>query len=146
MKCSPSLTFYLFSPTSLINSKKHEHSCKILCFLTLCLLSNFACFIVIWFFSKSFFSPKHSFRTSIGCQTAWIQIRPNVLSGLISVQRVKYSFVQILIWSAEGEMGWGGGYFSWFFVCCRFFFKFNFKPYRQGFKRFGFRSGLTFWH
>ena len=30
MKCLASLTFYLFSPTCLINSIKHEHSCKIL--------------------------------------------------------------------------------------------------------------------
>ena len=30
MKCSASLAFYLFSPTRLINSIKHEHSCKIL--------------------------------------------------------------------------------------------------------------------
>ena len=30
IKCSASLTFYLFSPTCLINSIKHEHSCKIL--------------------------------------------------------------------------------------------------------------------
>ena len=27
------LPFYLFSPTRLINSMKHEHSCKILCLL-----------------------------------------------------------------------------------------------------------------
>ena len=30
IKCSASLAFYLFSPTRLINSIKHEHSCKIL--------------------------------------------------------------------------------------------------------------------
>ena len=30
MKCSASLAFHLFSPTRLINSIKHEHSCKIL--------------------------------------------------------------------------------------------------------------------
>ena len=30
MKCSASLAFYLFSPTRLINSIKHEHSCKVL--------------------------------------------------------------------------------------------------------------------
>ena len=30
MKCSASLAFDLFSPTRLINSIKHEHSCKIL--------------------------------------------------------------------------------------------------------------------
>ena len=31
IKCSASLTFYLFSPTCLINSIIYEHSCKILC-------------------------------------------------------------------------------------------------------------------
>ena len=30
IKCSVSLTFYLFSQTRLISSIKHEHSCKIL--------------------------------------------------------------------------------------------------------------------
>ena len=30
IKCSASLTFYRFSPTRLINSIKHKHSCKIL--------------------------------------------------------------------------------------------------------------------
>ena len=30
IKCSASLAFYLFSPSCLINSIKHEHSCKIL--------------------------------------------------------------------------------------------------------------------
>ena len=30
IKCSASLAFYLFSPTHLVNSIKHEHSCKIL--------------------------------------------------------------------------------------------------------------------
>ena len=30
IKCSASLAFYLFSPTRLINSVKHEHSCKVL--------------------------------------------------------------------------------------------------------------------
>ena len=34
IKCSASLTFYLFSPTRLINSIKHEHSCKILYLLS----------------------------------------------------------------------------------------------------------------
>ena len=30
IKCSANLAFYLFSPTSLINTIKHEHPCKIL--------------------------------------------------------------------------------------------------------------------
>ena len=32
IKCSASLAFYPFSPTRLINSIKHEHSCKIFYF------------------------------------------------------------------------------------------------------------------
>ena len=31
IKCSASLAFYLFSPTRLINSINHEHSCTTLC-------------------------------------------------------------------------------------------------------------------
>ena len=39
--CSASLAFYLFSPTRLINSIKHEHSCKILyLFGHMCLQSS----------------------------------------------------------------------------------------------------------
>ena len=40
-------------------------------------------FVVCWFFSKSTFS-KILWGISSECQTVWIQIRPDVLSGLIS--------------------------------------------------------------
>ena len=36
IKCSASLAFYLFSPPPLINSMKHEHSCKIFYFICMC--------------------------------------------------------------------------------------------------------------
>ena len=38
------LAFYLFSPTVLINSVKHEHSCKILC-----LLGQMGCLVALLF-------------------------------------------------------------------------------------------------
>ena len=57
--------------------------------LTLCPLGNFSCFIVVClFFSKSTFS-KNSFKNIPSeCRTEWIQIRPDILSGLIWVQYV----------------------------------------------------------
>ena len=50
IKCSTSLTFYLFSPTRLINSIKHEHSCKIFYFFNV-LIESISDFIL---FSKEF--------------------------------------------------------------------------------------------
>ena len=55
-------------------------------YLTPCLLSNFRLLIV-------FFFQNHLFRKNLSgipseCQTVWIQIRPDILSGLIRVQSV----------------------------------------------------------
>ena len=50
IKCSTSLVFYLFSPTRLINSIKHERSCKILYFFNV-LIESISDFIL---FSKEF--------------------------------------------------------------------------------------------
>ena len=65
--------------------------------LTLCMLGNFACFFVI---CKSFFFFKLTFsKKSLGipseCQTVWIQIRPNILLGLIWVQTVCKGYQQM---------------------------------------------------
>ena len=40
IKCSTGLAFYHFSPSRLINSIKHEHSCKILYFIYLLQLAR----------------------------------------------------------------------------------------------------------
>ena len=56
--------------------------------LTLCPLRNFSCFLSFAnFFSTSTFS-KNSIRNMVSseCQTDWIQIRPDILSGLIWIQ------------------------------------------------------------
>ena len=55
--------------------------------LNLCLLGNFACFFVVCrsFFIINFLEEK-IFQKYHQCQTVWIQIRPDVLSGLIWVQ------------------------------------------------------------
>ena len=55
---------------------------------TLCPLGNFSCFFVVcWLFSKSTF-PKILSGIPSECQTAWIQIRADILSGRIWVQSV----------------------------------------------------------
>ena len=63
-KCSTSLAFYLFSPTCLIKSIKHEHSCKILYFL--CISSNCGsnCIVIV---SRILFQV---------CTETWIYISP----------------------------------------------------------------------
>ena len=55
--------------------------------LTHCLLNNFACFSVISFFRKKF-------RKSFTVTTVWIQIRPDILPGLIWVQTVCKGYQQ----------------------------------------------------
>ena len=57
--------------------------------LNLCMLANFACF----YLSADFFLQNMHFQKIISgipseCQTVWIQIRPDILSGLIWVQTV----------------------------------------------------------
>ena len=63
---------------------------KRITFKTLCLLGNFPCFfcrLLIFFFKINAFE-KHLSDISSECQTVWIQIRPDVMSGLIWVQPV----------------------------------------------------------
>ena len=57
--------------------------------LTLCLLGNFSCFFLSSAnsFQNELFRKIHSGIPS-ECQTVWIQIRPDVLSGLIWFQTV----------------------------------------------------------
>ena len=68
---------------------------RIKCFeLTLCLLGTFSEFFVLCcFFSKSTFSSM--------CQTVWIQIRPDILSGLIWVQTVCKGYQQTTLVGKE---------------------------------------------
>ena len=55
--------------------------------LTLCILGNFACFFChLWIFLKNELIQKNLFGIPSECQIVWIQIRPDVLSGLIWVQ------------------------------------------------------------
>ena len=69
--------------------------------LTLCPLGNFFClFVVCWFFSRSTFM-KNSFKNHSECQTVWIQIRPDVASGLIWVQTVCKSYQQTTLGGEE---------------------------------------------
>ena len=56
--------------------------------LSLCLLGNFACFFVVCSFFQSQLFGKILSGIPLECQTVWIQIRPDILSGLIWVQTV----------------------------------------------------------
>ena len=84
---------------------------------TLCPQGNFSCFFVVcWFFQNQFFRKILSGIPS-ECQTDWIQIRPNILSGLIWVQSVCKSYQQttigykelnlkVLIWMEYIQYAW----------------------------------------
>ena len=49
IKCLASLTFYLFTSTSLINSIIHEYTCKILYFLTNQVFLPISCYMyMVW--------------------------------------------------------------------------------------------------
>ena len=63
--------------------------------LTLYLLRNFACFFVasLLFFKINFFEKNISGIPSV-CQTFWIQIRPDILSGVIWMQTVCKGYPQ----------------------------------------------------
>ena len=50
------------------------------CFL-LNSLFDLSCFFVTWFFQNQFFWKKLGIHVPSECQTVWIQIRPNILSG-----------------------------------------------------------------
>ena len=62
--------------------------------LALCLLSNFACFFVVcWFFQNQLFQKILSGIPS-ECQTVLMQIRPDILSGLIWIQTICKGYQQ----------------------------------------------------
>ena len=70
-------------------------------FLTLCLLGNFACFFVVCQYFQN-----HIFRKILSgipseCQTGWIQIRPDIMSGLIWVQTVYKGYPQTALVDIE---------------------------------------------
>ena len=116
---SACLTFDQFPLTHLINSIIHETSCKILYIMLAILhqdinpfyigsytgiLSNdinllppgtFCMFFLSSadFFFKSTFL-RNTFRNKSECQTVWIQIRPDIKSGLIWVQTVWKGYQQ----------------------------------------------------
>ena len=70
-------------------------------------LGNFSCFFVVCLvFVKSIFS-KNSSGISSECQTDWIQIRPNILSGLIWVQSVCKGYEQTTHVGKELMLFWG---------------------------------------
>ena len=56
---------------------------------TLCILGNFSwIFVVCWLFFKINFLKKILLGISSGCQTVWIQIRIDILLGMVWVQIV----------------------------------------------------------
>ena len=65
---------------------------------TLCLLGNFACFLLSadFFFEINYFE-KIILGIPSECQTVWIQIRPDILSGLIWVQTVCQGYQQMTL-------------------------------------------------
>ena len=70
--------------------------------IALCMLGNFAGFFVVCrFCSKSFFFRKTLSGIPSECQTVWIQIRPDILSGLIWVQTVCKSYQQTILVGKE---------------------------------------------
>ena len=95
-----------------LDSSYHHFECtwvKLVCLifpfimvLTLCILGNFACL----FLSSANFFQNQPFRKILsglpsGCQTVWIQIRPDILSGLIWVQTVFKGYQQTTLVSKE---------------------------------------------
>ena len=71
--------------------------------LTLCMLGNFACFFVAYgFILRLNFSKKISGIPS-RCQTVWMEIRPDVLSGLIWIQTVCKGYQQMTKVATSGE-------------------------------------------
>ena len=65
-KCSTSLAFYLFSPTRLINSIKHEHSCKILYCYSFSNITNKHGDVFLWNPCNSFSYPKGNTTSTCG--------------------------------------------------------------------------------
>ena len=64
-----------------------------------CLIGNFACFLSSGDFSFKINFSKNSFRNE--CQTVWIQIRPDAMSGLIWVQIVCEGYQQTTVVGKE---------------------------------------------
>ena len=72
--------------------------------LTLCPREIFIRFsVVCWFFFKINFFRKIISRIRPECQTVWIQIRPDVLSGLICVQTLCKSYRQTTLGDEENQ-------------------------------------------
>ena len=63
---------------------------------TLCPQGNFSCFFVVcrFFFKNQLFFEKILSEIPSECQTDWIQIRPDQMSGLIWIQSVCKSYQQ----------------------------------------------------
>ena len=67
---------------------------KVNSILTLYPMGNISCFFVVWYFFQNQLFWKISSGLPSECQTDWIQIRPDVLLGLIWVQTVCKSYQQ----------------------------------------------------
>ena len=75
-----------------------------------CFLFNFACWVILhailssvdFFFFNYFFQKNHSGIPS-ECQTVWIMIRPDILSGLIWVKAVFKAYQQTTKVATNGE-------------------------------------------
>ena len=87
------------------------------------MLGNFACFFGICGFSFKMNFFKKIFQEYHQCQTIWIQIRPDVLSGLIRVQTVCKGYQQTTkvptSWEKVNKKKncWCFSYF-FIFICC----------------------------
>ena len=56
--------------------------------LTLCLMGNFSCFLLITYFFQNQLFGKTLSGIPLECQRVWIQIRTDILLGLIWVETV----------------------------------------------------------
>ena len=100
MKCQASFSFKKVIHLKII---KMLSAAVVIDALTLCMLGNFACFFVVCglFFKLTF--QKNLSGIQSECQTIWIQIRHNVLSGLIWVQTVCKGYQQMTKVATSGE-------------------------------------------
>ena len=68
------------------------------------MLGNFVCFLVIFeFFLKINFFKKNLSGIPLECQTVWIQIRLDVLMGLIWIKTVCKGYLQMTKVATSGE-------------------------------------------
>ena len=113
------------------------------------MLGNFRAFLLSADFFQNQLFPNIILGIPSECQTDWIQIRPDNLSGLIWVQTVCKGYQQ----TTQGQVSTVNscmlGNFHAFLSSVDFFkisfFEKLFQEYHLSVKQFGSRSGVTFW-